>query len=38
MVEEHVNSDEHKENLERVKGMMRDKVYDDDSMRLGIEA
>ncbi|MEM0367476.1 MAG: hypothetical protein QW572_05700 [Candidatus Nitrosocaldus sp.] len=37
MVEEHVSSDEHKANLERVKAMMRGKVYDEDSMRLGIE-
>lgn len=36
MVEEHVNSNEHRENLERVRKMMKDKVYDEDSMQLGI--
>ncbi|GBC72924.1 hypothetical protein HRbin04_00319 [archaeon HR04] len=38
IVDEHVGSDEHKANLERIKGMMRDKVYDEDSTRLGIDA
>lgn len=38
MVEGHVSSAEHISNLERVKGMMKDKVYDEDSMRLGIDA